>query len=719
MNEETRTFIEAFDSHFREIRDNPLVLYGIGEKTRWILENLPVYNIIGLMDQDTTGGVVYGKKVLNFNEAAKQAKTIIIVANMASNRIIFNRIRSLQDIHHIPIFFTDGTNPQHNQVLTAAISVTLESKKAIEKHISRAEVISFDLFDTLIMRETYLPTDIFDLVEQRAKNFFKRDLSFKVPRVEAEKFCFNHDKFYTINMIYDRLRETLDCSTTEIRHLMNEELDMELRYSRPRSDVVDLYNFSLSQGKKVCITTDTYLDRGTIAEFLENAHIPPPDEFFISNLERKSKHAGTIWDQIRSHYQTDSILHLGDNRIDDVEQPLSKGLSAVQIATASDLLGSVMGTIPLRARTFTDRRILGLLASRFLNSPFSLMHSPGKLRVSSMADLGYLCFGPLVYAYICWLICEVRHHPDARVLFFARDGYLLKELYEKTAQDLKIQVPEGTYLLTSRRSASVISLEKDSDIAFVTETMCRYRKNSLREILFLAFGIRGHDDDTILDKRCLEMTNGEIIRYLTENYGAGILANAKDERDAYYAYLNSLGLDRAAQLYCVNFVGRGATQQFISEILKMPMTGYYFALEKASKESFFDSVSAKGLYDSFPGDAGSSQLLRNYVFGEIILSSPDEQFIRFASDGTAIYDSRATARDFSRIQECHDGIREFFKDVLMIQYTNNELPTLDIVDELYGLFLSGRCTVSEPVRDSLVFKDYYDASSPNGSVLEI
>jgi hypothetical protein len=719
MNEETRLFIESFDSHFRKYRDIPVVLYGIGEKTQWILENLPVYRIAGLMDQDTTGKTVYGKKVLTFEEAAEQAKIIIIVASMPSNRIIYNRIRSLHETHHIPVFFTDGTPPDHGLSSTATALPGGESVSSIRERIQSADVVSFDLFDTLIMRETYLPTDVFDIVEEHAKDRLCREFSFKVPRIAAEKHCFSRDEFYNLEAIYEQLRAMLDVEPAIISQLQQSEIETELQLSRPRTDVADLYLFARSRGKRICITTDTYLAAETVAMLLQNVGIPPPHELFISNVERKSKRDGTLWEHIRKRNETQAVLHIGDNDVTDGEQPRSRGIPAVLVAGGSDLLNMALGPITHKARYSIDRRILGLISSRFLNSPFSLIQSQGKIPLTSMTDLGYLCFGPLVYAYIRWLIGNVRDHPEARVLFFARDGYLLKELYDTTARALKIPVPEGMYLLTSRRSASVLSLEKEADIAFVTRSMCRYRKNTLRESLFLAFGIRGGKDDHALDRRCLEMTDDEIIRYLTEKYGAAILANARAERGAYLTYLDSLGLGITDPLYCVNFVGRGATQQFISGILKKPIDGYYFALEKAPKESFFGSVSAGGLYDSFPGEAEASQLLRHYVYGETILSAPEEQFIRFSEDGIPVYDTRPTVRDFSRIQECHDGIREFFKDVLMIQYTDNELPSLDLVDELYGLFLSGRCTVSETVRNSLVFKDYYDASSPAGTVLEI
>lgn len=719
MNEEVSTFLRSFDSNFCQYKTHPLVLYGIGEKTRWILDNLPDYQIIGLMDKDTTGKIVYGKKVLTYDEVVSKARMIIIVANMASNKIIFTRIRSLHDNYHIPVFYTDGTQPENITKSSNHSSQFGLSPAMIKDQIIKADVISFDLFDTLIMRKTYLPTDVFDLVEERAKDFIGPHFSFKVPRIEAEKYCFSLDVFYTIDSIYARLQEILKCGPQIIGQLRKEEIDAEVLVSIPRKDVVDLYSYAVSLGKKVCITTDTYLDKDSVEKLLQNANIPSPHAIFISCVIRKSKASGTIWDHIKNAYRSDTILHIGDNEITDCEKAREYGISVVQVKNGSDLMDRSLGTIPQRARTSADRLVMGLISSRFLNSPFALSETKGKIQISTMFDLGYLCFGPLVYSYIRWLIENVQYDSCARVLFFSRDGYLLKDLYDLTANNLHIAVPEGIYFLTSRRSASVLSLEKKEDIAFLAESLCRYKKNTLREILYLAFGVKIVIDDPILETRCFDMEDKDIIRYLTGTYGDEILTNAQEERNAYLAYIDRHCLNTVDHLFCVNFVGRGATQHFLSKVLKRSMTGYYFAVDTFSRESFFENTPMEGLYDSFPGDVQNSHLLRQYVFGEIVLTSPDEQFVRFQKNGEPEYDTQGTKRDYSQIQECHNGIREFFKDVLMIHNTSKEQMSLDIVDELYGLFISGRCIVSDEVRDALVFKDYYDASAPCGNILEI
>jgi HAD superfamily hydrolase (TIGR01549 family) len=719
MNPEITEFLKEFNSHFHQYKNIPIVLYGIGEKTNWILENLNEYNIIGLMDKDTTGKHIYGKKVLSSDEVIKQAKAIIIVANMASNKIIYQRIRHLFDLHDIPILFTDGTKPVIEDNQEADNPYLANSHMLLKERIDKAEAVSFDLFDTLIMRKTILPSDVFDIMENNMSTILGKEIQFKVPRIAAEKYCYSLDSNYDIHNIYRRLEKTLDLSAEDAKKLKNAEIETEISISLPRIKIAELYRYAVSQGKKVCITTDTYLDHNSITAIISSCGIPNPQNLFISCEMKRSKLSGTMWEYIKEHYKTNNMLHIGDNEIGDFEMPQRHGVSPFLVKNGYDLMTLSLGSLLERAENRDDRLALGLIAARFFNDPFTICSTKGRLSVNTMFDIGYLCFGPLIYSFIRWLIEKVQAIDSGRVLFFARDGYLLKELYDMTARDLGITVPEGIYFYTSRRSSSLITIRKKEDISFIIKAMCRYRKNTLRELLYRAFGVEGDKEDTNLDLCCFEWEDDQIITYLIETYGNTILSHAEEERIRYLNYVDSLHLQNAANLFCVNFVGRGATQFFISKLLGREITGFYFALESFQKESYFIDIPARGLYDSYSGDITRSFLLKHFLFGEVVLSSPDEQFIRFDADGKPIFDNLGKNRNFSIIDKCHAGIREYFNDASAIHYGLSGHMTMNLVDELYGLFLTDRCVISDQVRNSFIFKDYYDASSQDGCILEI
>jgi len=87
-----------FLKNFECIKQSPMVLYGIGANTHYILKRVKDFNIIGLMDQENTGKRIFGLPVLSKEEVAKLAKNIVIVARATVIPIIYARIADLSGI---------------------------------------------------------------------------------------------------------------------------------------------------------------------------------------------------------------------------------------------------------------------------------------------------------------------------------------------------------------------------------------------------------------------------------------------------------------------------------------------------------------------------------------------------------------------------------------------------------------------------------------------
>lgn len=89
---------EDFSRVFSWVGDRPIALYGVGAVSKLIIERAKGFNIIGLMDR-VDGGIIgtvkYGLPVLTKEEAAKQAKIIVITARQAYVPEIYRRIAYL------------------------------------------------------------------------------------------------------------------------------------------------------------------------------------------------------------------------------------------------------------------------------------------------------------------------------------------------------------------------------------------------------------------------------------------------------------------------------------------------------------------------------------------------------------------------------------------------------------------------------------------------
>ena len=60
-------------------------------------------------------------------------------------------------------------------------------KMSIKKKIEDAKIVSFDVFDTLLLRNVCKPIDVFDIVENLYSNRYREKIEFKKLRIEAEK----------------------------------------------------------------------------------------------------------------------------------------------------------------------------------------------------------------------------------------------------------------------------------------------------------------------------------------------------------------------------------------------------------------------------------------------------------------------------------------------------------------------------------------------------
>ena len=133
----------------------------------------------------------------------------------------------------------------------------------IEKSI---KVISFDVFDTLVMR-ILNPEDLYKCIEkylvntksERFKNFAKN-------RVRAERQLKNKSDSYTLDEIYSGTEYSLE----EQHELANVEREFEINNIVVKPEGKWIYREALDARKPIVCTSDMYLDSKTIQTILHN-----------------------------------------------------------------------------------------------------------------------------------------------------------------------------------------------------------------------------------------------------------------------------------------------------------------------------------------------------------------------------------------------------------------------------------------------------------------
>ncbi len=310
------------------------------------------------------------------------------------------------------------------------------------------DTVAFDIFDTLIQRPFRQPTDLFYMMEDKWRETNRRCmLSFAAARAEAETSArtWARDRKEDIDLydIYNALRVT--CGVTEdcadaMRAL---EQQTEIACAQPRHTGIALYRLAKAMGKRVVLISDMYLDKPTIAAMLNKCGVDGWDAFFLSNEENALKWNGGLYQKALAALgiAPEALLHIGDNWHNDYIKPDEMGICAMHHPRAMDVMTdkarTALGTLGLQtAASFGGEKSLqsalsfrcaqALAANRFLDNGFAPTDRDSFF-AGSPALMGYYALGSHVLAVAQWLIRRCKADGVKRLVFLARDGFLIKQ----------------------------------------------------------------------------------------------------------------------------------------------------------------------------------------------------------------------------------------------------------------------------------------------------
>lgn len=143
----------------------------------------------------------------------------------------------------------------------------------INSLIDKYNIISFDIFDTLIKRYVNKPEDIFYFVENIYDKKNKIKSNFKIKRINAEKRARKKYPYTEVNLdeIYGELIR--DFSLNECHFLKNLEIEAEVDFCFRNKEIYDIYKYAVKKKKKIYIISDMYLPREIIEKILKKMDI--------------------------------------------------------------------------------------------------------------------------------------------------------------------------------------------------------------------------------------------------------------------------------------------------------------------------------------------------------------------------------------------------------------------------------------------------------------
>lgn len=449
------------------------------------------------------------------------------------------------------------------------------------KKINKYKYISFDIFDTLIKRDVPEPTDIFNIVGDRAGI-----VNFKDKRIKAE-LAARQDKGMpevNLNDIYDKL--SYIPNYTSIKQL---ECQIEIEECVPNKDIYDLFNYCV-QHKKVVIITDMYLPRVTIETILKKNKFEGYELLVISNEEQLVKSDGRLFERaldigkINAH----ELIHIGNSTKSDYFGAKRARIDSVKIPTFKNRIKKNLKYM------FSDETKHDYLMS-FINNHIDLS--------SPYYNFGYQSFGPLLYGFVTWLRNDLRKNHFDHVLFMSRDGYIIKRIYDQICDENDVP---SQYFEVSRRSLRVPTYNNSMSYFDMLNVLTVPKLTNPEQILdswglnFKKYSQKllnlGFESNTSIKRDSL--LNDDKFKRLFETIKNDIWDNSTEELITLKSYLKQFDFSKKTAIVDIGW--GGSMQYFLIKTLKKmkienDISGYYIGLTHKSIENLkLNGLNAKG-----------------------------------------------------------------------------------------------------------------------------
>lgn len=659
-------FRENIIGHYSKI-----AIYGIGKNTQLLLDTFPEAPIIGLLDSSYGGKELFGKRMLTEDEITEEKiDVIVIVARKSVQSIIYPRIAKYEE--KIRIVNIEGeqvgkkkSNVEYN---IPEYSVGYEDiKQAIENH----EYISFDLFDTLVMRGVLNPSDIFECAVRRLHLADSSRQQLILTRFMIEKEA---RSLKDIDEIYDELAERCHLDDVDWETLKQIEFDLEKENIVGRETCISLLKYARSIGKKIFVLTDMYYKKASLKILCDSAGIAVNEDEIISSCEiNLSKEQGDAWQFLIDEVGGNSkaILHIGDNPINDYKKALERNIDAIRILSSNEmLLHSSMVSLLSDTGKYEKRCALGLLISKLFNNPFFLNGTKGKVTVTEFKDTGY-AFGMIFYSFCRWMIEETVNRGIELLILPGRDGYLIKKILDILKPPFKY-----TYIRASRRCYELASITNEQDIWHIVKNT-RF-KGSTEDLIFSRFGIETTDT----------CTNGEWI--------AVLLKEAANQREYLLDYFKKKGLNNKYKMGVFDCVASGTVQMYLEKLLGTSIQGFYFGVQLPPQKG----LSIENAFGTFTDYELKSAVLEHYLLLEHMLVEMTGTLVRFEEGGAMIFEDNVPSASLPEIQ---NGILQFAEDACGLFAKADFVSCNEIIKELFN----GNVVFSDEIKKIFTYNNHY------------
>ena len=529
------------------------------------------------------------------------------------------------------------------------------------KEIDNYDYVSFDVFDTLLVRKCGDPKNIFYLMQRELSRNNSKFNNFAKERVKSEVLArrISKDDEISIEDIYHELKKVY--SDANVDNIKSLELEIEK--------------------KKIIIISDMYLPDTFIQELLSNNGFKSITKIYVSSKEKLTKHSGALFSRVLDDLdiKCGQLLHIGDNERSDYLVPKSMGIEAIKIEnTYSEELVDICKSCPVKVKKYSKE--LEILNSFALNS---IKYKEEGKKLSQFYKIGYLTEGPLLYGFSKWLNSGFEKYKIKKAFFLSRDGMIMKKAFDCFNKQSSIQ---DIYMYASRRAVIVPTLWMYQDIHEMISSVFFPRYGTL-SAFFSKMGLNPY----IYSSKCLlyglEMNctysynelffSSEFEHFIkNEEIEREIIENSQKEYSIFVEYLKNVGF--SGNVAIVDIGWHANMQKAIEKICdkeNIPCSIYGFYIGVSPESIIPETTKCFGYLFDRGKNNQLFQLEKNFnALLEMFFTADHGTVVKYRKDDRSIipilkefeYESKPEyQQDYTIIRDFQNGAIDFIKDILL------------------------------------------------------
>lgn len=519
---------------------------------------------------------------------------------------------------------------------------TFNPNKVI-KRIKEYDVVSFDVFDTLVKRDSREGKQVFFMMESRLLQEYPQIKGFAEKRVVAERKARKRTARpeITLDEIYEILQASFPKEVCDF--MKSTEVDFEKALCHTSVHMKIVYDYCLKSRKKIILISDMYLPKAVIEDILKGASITGYHKLYLSSEDFVTKEMGELYDLVIDDLGLDKkdLIHVGDNKKSDFVVPIKKGIDAVKIphVLCSNIIFNE-DDILSRDRVREYQALSSFIDNHYVKS---------QMNDDYFFRIGYETEGPLLYGFSRWLDNAFKKNRTEKVFFLSRDGQIMQKAY-----NAMIEKPvDNCYMFASRRAYIVPTLWNCRSLEEAVSTMFFPRLGTVDSFI-KKMGLQPKEYETTIKKfgykPGMNYTFSKL--FLEEGFNKffdeiweDIYSNSKREFELLVKYLNQEGF--TGKVAVVDIGWNGNMQKALKKVcalvgIQAEISGFYIGL----------NPNARDIHEQID------------VCGYLFQPGKNERYFELQRNFTAIFEMMFTADHGSvkKFEETSSGINTVFED---------------------------------------------------------